>query len=176
MTLEEQLLVGNSTIIWQAVADRIQRNPEEIEDLMELYFHEEYHRYNRATQAVGHLFPHCPDLIQPFSVRMAKFLQTHPPIANRRSIMRLFQWMDIDEEIEGILFDYAIMYLRSADDPAAVKAYAMVVARRICEKYPELTHEAIDPIEILIEENFSTGVVNRARKELKKLRLIVQKH
>jgi len=175
MNIEEQLLVENSSKNWNIIVDEVLKHPKRMFDLMELYFHEEYHRYNRATQVVGHLFNQRPDLVQPYSNRMINFLDQDPQLAQKRSIMRLHQWMDLNEETEGKLFDYSIKFLYSKDEPVATKAYATVVARRVCERYPELASEAIVPIQILVDENFSTGFVNRGRKELKKLRKIMEK-
>jgi hypothetical protein len=84
--------------------------------------------------------------------------------------VRFCQSVEVPENVEGELFEKGITYLKSAEEPIAVKAFAMTALRRICEKYPELAAELIPHIEILVEEKASTGIVNRGEKELKLLR------
>ncbi|MBN4072831.1 hypothetical protein JYT74_02200 [Crocinitomix catalasitica] len=173
MNIEEQLMTENSKRNWNILITEIVKNPGQMTSLMKLYFNEEYHRSMRSSQVVSQLFAHRPDLIEPYLIQMANYLDDDPPTAIKRSVMRIYQWTEIDEEVEGKLFDYAIKYMRSKDEPIAIKAFSMTVARRICERYPELAPEAIAPIEILVEENYSTGTVNRGKKELKKLRKLL---
>lgn len=170
MDIEKILLSENSSRIWDTIAEYVIQHPNAMNELMRLYFHEEYHRYNRATQTVGHLWDKAPDLIQPYLIEMAKFLETKPPMANKRSIMRLYQWAPIEEEVEGILYDNAIEFISSSDEPPAVKAYAMTVARRICEIHSELIPELRSMLEILLEQEISRGQQNRAEKELARLK------
>jgi hypothetical protein len=54
-------------------------------------------------------------------------------------------------------------------EPIAIKAFAMTVARRICEKYPELITELIPIIELLVEQKISAGLNSRGGKELQLL-------
>ena len=59
--------------------------------------------------------------------------------------------------------------------PIAIKAFGITVARRICEKYPELANELIPYVEVLVDQKPSAGIVNRGEKELKKLAEILKK-
>jgi predicted transcriptional regulator len=108
-------------------------------------------------------------MVRPYLIEMVNGLSTNPVDAFKRNTLRTFQTSEIPEEVEGELFDHCIEYLKSMDEAIAIKAFGMTVARRICERYPELADEVILPVEILISENYSAGVVNRGKKELKKL-------
>lgn len=174
MNIEEQLLTINSTKNWEIIIDHVIKHPEKMQDLMDLYFHKEYHQYNRASQVVGHLWEKRKDLVEPYLIQMANYLDTNPPTAPKRSIMRLYQWADIDEEVEGKLFDYALKFIVSIDEPLAVKAYSMTVARRICEKYPELINELLPLLEDFVAEAPSTGTWNRAKMEIKKINKLLK--
>lgn len=101
--------------------------------------------------------------------KMIDALNHHSPDAYKRIVMRIFQTIEIPEEYEGKFFDLGISFLKSMDEPIAVKAFAMTSLRRICEKYPDLKHELIPHIEQLVSEKVSAGIVNRGEKELKRL-------
>jgi len=170
MTLREQLLKENSKKNWQLVVLRVGIDKQIFAELMHLYFTDESRVVQRSSQVISDISDVYPELLKPYLGKMIKHLNPTSINAVRRNTMRIFQTVDIPEECEGELFEKGMTYLKSIEEPIAVKAFAMTVLRRICEKYPELCSELIPHIEILVEENVSSGLVNRGEKELKMLR------
>jgi hypothetical protein len=172
MNLRDQLLKENSKKNWQLVAKTIGTDKQLFRELMDLYFNDVYRVVQRATQVISDISDEYPELLKPYLSKMVDHLEHGSIDAVRRNTMRIFQFCDVPEEKEGELFEKGIEFLKSAEAPIAIKAFSMTALRRICEKYPELADELIPHIEILVEENASTGLVNRGEKELAKLRKI----
>lgn len=170
MDIRKHLLIENSKQNWEEVCQYVGNNPERFNDLMQLFMHGEMRLVQRASQPVGKLGELYPALVPPFLPQLIRYLQTEPIPAVRRNTMRILQFIEIPEEIEGTVFDIGLNYLASEKEPIAVKAFSMTVLRRICEKYPELAPEVIHQIEILVNEEASAGILSRGRHELKNLR------
>ncbi len=169
MTIREQLLEENSKKRWNIVAAYIGKDRRRIANLMGLFFSDEYRVVQRASQVVSMICDRQPDMMEPWLEKMVDHLHENSIDAVRRNVLRTFQKSVIPEVSEGRLFDLSLGYMKSIDSPIAVKVFSMTVARRICEKYPELAVEVIPLIENLVRENYSTGTVNRGQKELNKL-------
>jgi uncharacterized protein (UPF0262 family) len=82
--------------------------------------------------------------------------------------MRVYQWADIPEEIEGKLFDIAIRFLQDSEQPIAVKVFSMTAAHRVVERYPDLANELYEAIRQCMPHG-SAGLKNRGNKTLKML-------
>lgn len=169
MDIKAKLTEENSRETWQTIADYVGDNEERLAEVMELYFGDDIRLVQRSSQVVSKICNRKVAMVRPYLIEMVNGLSTNPVDAFKRNTLRTFQTSEIPEEVEGELFDHCIEYLKSMDEAIAIKAFGMTVARRICERYPELADEVILPVEILISENYSAGVVNRGKKELKKL-------
>lgn len=167
MDIREQLLVENSKKNWLRVAEYIGTDRKRFGELMNLYFTDVYRVVQRASQVMSDVSDKHPELMFPYLGRLIENLNDQAIDAQRRNTLRIFQTLPIPEEKEGELFEKSLHLLTSAEEPIAVKAFAMTVLRRICEKYPDLSGEVIPHIEILLEEKVSAGIVNRGGKELK---------
>ena len=174
MNIREQLLIENSKKNWQIVAQYIGTDKQKVKELMQLYFSDEYRVVQRASQVMSDLSDENPELFKPYLGKLIQHLSSDSIDAVRRNTMRIFQTLDVPEEFEGELFEKGMTFIRSLEEPKAVKAFSITALRRICEKYPELAVELIPLVEILVEENVSPGLTNRAEKELKLLRKLVR--
>ena len=86
----------------------------------------------------------------------------------KRNLVRIFQYVELTEDLEGTLFDLCMKFLNDLKEPIAVRVFSMTVCSRIAMKYPELAPE----LRISIEEHYdhgSAGFKNRATKILWKL-------
>ena len=149
------------------------KNPKEIQQIVDHCQNNEIHIRQNSGAVLGKLIDHDKHLLDPYLIQIAELLKQTTHDAVQRAIMRVFQYSDIPEEVEGDLFEFVINALKSLEVAIAIKAFGMTVARRICEKYPELANEMIPLLEIIIAEKPSTGLVNRAGKELKKLNQLI---
>ncbi len=176
MNIEEHLLIENSRKNWDEVIAYIGEDEERFADLIHLFLNGKMRVVQRASQPVGYIGVKQPRLIRPYLIDIVHFLKSSPTDAVKRNVLRIFQFIEIPEEVEGDLFEIGMTYLKSAEEAVAIKAFAMTVLRRICEKYPDLAQELIFQIEILVKEKISAGLTNRGNHEIKKLTKIIEQN
>jgi hypothetical protein len=162
----------NSKALWLEIFNDVGSDKGKLSELMDLFLGDDQRLAQSSSQPVGMIGEKKTDLIQPYLVKMVKHLKTNPIDGVKRNVLRTFQFNTIPEEIEGEFFDIALNYLISISEAAAIKAFSMIVVRKVCEKYPELTEEVIPIIERLVEESDSSGLKNRGEKELFNLNVI----
>ncbi len=175
MDIEKQLSRETSRSNWNKVIAYVGEDEERFAELIRIFFTGQQKTIIGASQAVGVISEKQPRLIKPYVVDLIGYLKSNPIDAVKRNTMRIFQFIDIPEEIEGDLFDIAMNYIKSIETAIAIKAFSMTSLRKICQKYPELTQEVIFQIEILVKEQVSAGLTSRGQHELVKLNTILEK-
>lgn len=175
MNIEEQLSRETSRSNWNKIIAYVGEDEERFAELIQIFFLGEKKTIIGSSQAVGVIAEKQPRLIKPYLIDLIGYLKSDPVDAVKRNTMRIFQFIEIPEEIEGDLFDIAMSYLKSIDTAIAIKAFSMTSLRKICAKYPELSQEVIFQIEILVKEQVSAGLTSRGQHELVKLNKILEK-
>lgn len=175
MNLRQHLLDRNLKWNWDEIAKYCVKHPESIKEVVEFTMDHEVHVQQNAGAVIGKIVDLDRKILTPYLETMVSNLSNNPHDAVKRATLRVFQFSEIPEEVEGELFEYIIKALKSLEEPIAIKAFGMTAARRICERYPELVNELIPLIEIIVEEKLSAGLVNRGQKELKILRRLVSR-
>lgn len=173
MDIEAHLLLENSRKNWNEVMDFVGTDEARFAQLAHLFFTGSVQIVQRASQPFGSIAEKHPHLVKPYLAQLVEHLKIDPIDAVKRNTMRIFQFIDIPDELDGDLFEIGMRYLASMDEAIAIKAFAMTVLRKICQKYPELTPELMFQIEILVKENVSAGLTNRGQHELKKLHNLI---
>lgn len=173
MDLKKHLRDRNLKWNWDAIAGYCIQHPTSIKLILDYCLDEEIIIQQNAGAVLGKIIDQDKKALFKHQARFIEILRTNPHDAVKRGIMRVYQWLKIDEEIEGELFDFIIKYLNNPEEAIAIKAFGMTAARRICQKYPELTNELIPYIETLVEQKLSSGIINRGQKELKILRRLI---
>ncbi len=143
---------------------------------MHLVIHEKGRLARLASQVMTNLADEHPEFFSSKHLNdIIALLQNTKDSSIVRNSIRLFQFIDVPEENEGLFFELGLKSMKLAESPIAVKAFSMTALRRICEKYPELSAELIPQIEILIEEKVSPAIVHRGKEELKILHKLAKK-
>ena len=173
MDLRKHLLDRNLKWNWDEIAKYCVAHPKSVQQIVDYCLDETIHVQQNAGAVIGKLIDHDKNILNPYLVQLVNHLNHNPHDAVKRAVMRVFQYAPIPEEVEGALFEYVLNALNSREAPIAIKAFGLTVARRICEKYPELANELIPMVEIILEEKPSAGMVSRAKKEMKKLAKLV---
>ena len=174
MTLKALILSGNGKKAWEEVAQRAIRSEADLKLLMSYFECDDEKLAIRATQCVGKLHDRNRMILTPYLAQMIQGLGENKIDAYKRNVMRIFQTAQIPEAYEGHLFDYAFTFLEDKTEPIAVKAFSMTVCRRIAQNHKDLAPEVIGAIELVLEENDSAGVINRAKKEIKRLEKLLE--
>jgi hypothetical protein len=170
MDLKPHLRGRNLKWNWDSITKHCVENPSSIEDVLAYCTDEETIIQQNAGAVLGKIIDLDKKILIQYEQRILDLLGTDPHDAVKRAAMRVFQFIEIDEEVEGQLFDTAMTYVNNPEEAIAVRAFGMTAARRVCEKYPELANELLPPIEVMVDQKLSSGIVNRGEKELKILR------
>lgn len=174
MNLSDKILKENSRKNWEEVGNHIVRNPEKFDELIQLVIHGKGRLARLASQVMTNLADDHPEFFsENYLTALVDLLVSVKDFSIIRNTVRIFQFITVPEEKEGLLFELGLKFIRQPDSPIAVKAFSMTALRKICEKYPELAGELIPLIEILIEEKVSPGISNRGKKELDELKKIL---
>lgn len=170
MNISETLRQGHSKALTNQIVEYVGTHPSRLQELMDCFLSNEMRISQRASWAIGWIGEQKPELFAPYHLHLlAALRQEQPHKAIRRNTMRIYQFIDIPDDIESELYDLGISFIMDIQEATAVKAFSLRVCERIVERYPELAHEVI----VVIDEfyNFwSSGLQNRARKFLKKWR------
>ena len=169
LTIEEELMRDHSKKTWERIAIRAIKNPVDLEELMTCFFSKNYRLIQRSSQCLSKIHDLDHTVIAPYFHQIISCLNQESIDAYKRNTLRIFQDAEIPEDDQSRLFDLSLAFLLDKGEPIAIKAFAMTVLRKICEKYPELSGEVIHAIEIILEESPSPGIKNRGEKELNKL-------
>ncbi len=159
--------------VWKEIINDVGNNREKFEDIMSIFFSDNYRLVQRVSQVVGVIGEKQQHLIKPYLPKMLIILNETKIDAVKRNVLRIFQFIDIPEEMEGQLFDLALTFFKSNEEPIAIRVFSMTALRKVCEKYPELSQEIIPTLEIILEENKSGGIQSRGKRELKTLRKLL---
>ncbi len=151
------------------IVDYLLAHPEEVHELMNLFFGDELITTQYSAWVVGKLGERRPELIFPYFPRMIKSMSIgNCTDAVYRNSFRVLQFQKVDESLWGDLFDLCIEVLISNKMAVAIKVFAMTTAFNIVKEVPELKNELKLVVEELIPEG-TAGIKSRGSKVLKAL-------
>lgn len=126
------------------MVDFFLQNPDKIPELIECCMDPSDSVDMRATWILNYLAGKDQSLVQPYLQDLVSYMAGDVHTGVKRHVMRLFEDIDIPEELEGILYDHCIEFILNPKLPVAVPAFAMTVGTKICIKYPELIEEFLE--------------------------------
>jgi hypothetical protein len=173
MDLKPHLRDRNLKWNWDAISKYCVENPKSIHDILDYCNDDEIGIQQNAGAVLGKIINLDKSVLIPHEQRILSCLKSNPHNAVKRAAMRVFQFIEISKEVEGELFDTAMAFVNNPEEPIAVRAFGMSAARRVCELYPELANELIPPIEVMVDQKLSSGIVSRGKRELKILRELI---
>ena len=166
MNLYRLLSTDRSKAGRDRVVSYVQKDAGRFKQLFDLFRNGEPRIAQRASWAVSHCAEKYPELIFPYRKELADYLQTpgiHDSI--KRNILRIFQDIDIPQELEVNLLERCFGYLMDKKEAVAIRVFAMQVLANLSKKYPEIKNE----LRILIEDELpyaKPAFVSRGRKIL----------
>ena len=165
MKIREEILKEHSRTQAEKIASYIGNNEIRFAELMELFFGNTYRVTQRAAWIVSICAERNPFLIEPFLSKMVNNLEREVHDAVKRNTLRIFQSIELPKKLWGKTVNICFRFLIDADEPIAVKVFAMTVLSNICKYEPELKNE----LKLVLEdqlENASAGFKSRAQKVL----------
>jgi hypothetical protein len=169
MNIKEELLKEHSKAQTMRIVAFVGVDKKRFQELMQLFLNNEYRITQRAAWSVSYCAIAHPALIKPYmSELIAKLKEPNVHDAVKRNIVRIWEAIDIPDDNSGEIYDICFGYLRSLDEPIAVKAFSMTVLGKICRNYLELKEELKASIEDMMPFG-SPAIVSRGKKLLKEL-------
>lgn len=142
MDIREALLAGHSLAQTMKIVRYIGGDPVRFKELMDNFLGDTYRISQRAAWAVNYCAEHHPELVKPYFSKLIEQLgrdDAHPAV--RRNVARLLQFVEIPPKLHGRVFDACYNLVNDAEQPVAVRVFAMTVAAKIAKNEPELLNE-----------------------------------
>lgn len=168
MNIKTQLLTENSKQNVKFIVEYIGNDPTRFDELIQLFFYNEIRVAQRASWALGMCGERYPELVKPYLTEMVQHLKKPKHNAVRRNIVRIFQFIEIPEELLGETVDICFSLLNDPQEAIANRVFSMTVLYNACLREPLLADELRATIEIHYEDG-SAGFKSRGRKILKQL-------
>lgn len=167
--LDESMLKLLQNKNYKAFASVLFTDNDLLQDLIFHYFKSEDLRFVQAFSNVLEQFKkNNQSLLAPFYQDCILLLeQPHCP-AIHRNTYRYFQDVNIPEQHEGILYDFAFNDLQNIENAIAIRAFAMTTCFNIAKKYPDLLVELKDAI-LFASISDSPGIKSRSKNLIKKI-------
>jgi hypothetical protein len=162
MYLKEQLLIENSSLNKDYIANYIGNNTILFDNLIDLIFKGSPPVPLRASWVVCAVTDKYPHLLSPYMTRIVEHLTNFKHNGIHRNLLRQISKVEIPEELLGILYDICNKWLLSKTEPPAVKVHCMQVLFNISEREPDLKPELSLIIEQFID-NDSAALRSRSR-------------
>lgn len=172
MDLRNKVLEKHSKENMQEIAQWVGQDPARYRELIHLFLYDTYRVTQRTSWALLHVHHLHPEMIQPYlkeAVENMRKPNIHDSI--KRNTVRIFQDIDLPEELWGDILDTCFGWLADPKEAVAIRAFSMNVLWKICQQVPELIPELKITIEDHIEYGTS-GFKNRGGKILKEILLL----
>jgi hypothetical protein len=174
MNIEELLIEEHSKAQAIKIAQFVGNDRERFDELMKLFLDGRIRIHQRASMPLCICADKHPHLIIPYLQTMLSNLKNPVHDAVVRNTIRLFQNIELPEDMWGEVWEICFEYLVSPRYPVAIRVFAMTVLYNICRELPELTQE----LKVVLEDQMpygSAGFISRGKKILAKLKVIEAK-
>jgi hypothetical protein len=169
----EQLLAGLSRFNTDLIVADVGCDPDKFAEIIQL-MHTKSPIAMRAAWVMTTITDKYPHLILPHLSTLIEKIPIHDHPGTTRSVLRTLAQVDIPEQYQGVLFNYACDCIENSAIPVAIKVYGMQILYNISQYEPDLKPELILLIENYLDVN-SAGFSSRGNKLLNKLRKETQK-
>jgi hypothetical protein len=165
---------GQSKNQTNTIVNYVGDDPLKMSALMSLFMDTQWHwRYNQwAAWPLGYIGRKNPDLVQPYLNKMLELMDNPTHDAVLRNIIRVFEDIEIPEEIEGALYDKCFNFLNDPAQSIAIRCFSMTVLYKIAVKYPDMLHELSEALQMHLPHG-SAGFKSRASKIIYKIKKTV---
>lgn len=173
MDIQKSLEKEHSKALTLAIVKYIGNDAKRFKELMQVFLKGEYRITQRAAWPLSNASIASPELVKPYIGKLIDKLKepgVHPAIP--RNILRLFQEVDIPEKHQAALLDECLRFISDPSVPIAIVAFAITVATRLCQPFPELKKELLLTFDQLQEQPQTPAIkvrIKNARRELNKI-------
>ena len=169
MDLEAEILREHSKRQALRIAAWVGTDRKRFGKLIALFLRGEYRVTQRAAWIVNSCAEEHPALIRPHLGRMIKRMQepgVH--VAVKRNVIRILQFIEIQEALLGEVTTVCFKYLASPAEPIAVRVFSVTVLGNVAQKEPDLKRE----LRLVIEQQLSSGSMGFCSRATRVLKMI----
>src|SRR5690606_22067506 len=117
----------------RAIAATVGNHPDRIQELVEFIGTEKKELVQRAAWILSYVADAHPEAVSPYLPKLTAYLNdSSAPVALRRNVMRILQFLPIPENIHDSVLHYAFTFLQDEKETVAVRVFSMTVIQRIC--------------------------------------------
>ncbi len=170
MNLREELLKEHSKTQSDKIAFWVASDKARINDLIRLFLTDEYRVVQRAAKAISIIAEYNPLLIVPYLDQLLSSVTKHKaPVAIKRNIIRLLQFIDIPEQFQGDIMNLCFDFLTNPKEAIAVRCFSMTVLYNLSIHYPDIKQELKTIIEDILENNTTPALRARGKQIMKSI-------
>jgi len=136
MDLKQHLKGRNLKWNWDSISEYCVKNPKSIDQIIKYCIDDEIILQQNAGAVLGKIVDIDRTILTEHFKSMLDNLDLNPHDAVKRASMRVWQYAEIPEDLEGEIFDVDRRYVSDHNEPIAVRAFTMTVARNIFHLYP----------------------------------------
>ncbi|MEO8514147.1 MAG: hypothetical protein ABI543_11335 [Ignavibacteria bacterium] len=174
MDLREEALKEHSKKQTLKMTAWIGNNEDRFRQYLYLFLHDEYRVVQRISWVLCEAAEHYPKLVEEnMGVIIKRLGDKDIHTAVKRNVIRVLQFLNIPKKYHAKVFNLCVNYLSDPNEAIAVRVFSISVATRIAAVYPELANEVIEYINVSLK-NSTAGLRSRSRKELSKLKKLIQ--
>jgi hypothetical protein len=150
MDIRAVLLAEHSKSQTMKIVRYIDGDPVRFAELMDNFLGDTYRVSQRAAWAVNYCAEHHHELVKPYFKRLVEQLEREDVhVAVRRNVARTLQFVEIPPKLHGRVFDACYNLVDDAEQPVAVRVFALTVAAKIAKNEPEL----LDELRLVVEKH-----------------------
>jgi hypothetical protein len=167
MDLKKELEQRYSQARNKKLVNLIGQDPGKFAALADHFFGQDLLVAQQAITVMSFCADKYPILIKPYLDRIILQLNNQPSVGVKRGILRILQHQDIPRDLQGLVADICFQYL-AAQEPPAIKAFALSVLANLARMEPDLNQE----LKLVIEDQMpyaSPAFKSRANKILQAL-------
>lgn len=164
MTSEDWLELIGSWENLELIAGEVLARPEKLNSLMEVALYSDHPKSWRAAWVADKIHDSRPDLIVPFLEKITLQLKEETQPGKKRQFLKLVSMHEIPERYRSFLMNYCLDSFMSAEEPVAIRVYALQILFHISEAEPVFKPELLSIIEHETELHPAPGVRARGKK------------
>jgi hypothetical protein len=170
MDIREEALKEHSKAQTNKIAAWIGNDDNRFRQFLDHFLYDEYRVVQRISWVLSVVADEHPEIVEKDIGRIIKRLDDKDiHVAVKRNVVRVLQFLKIPPRYYAKVFDHCINYISDPNETVAVRCFAMTVAAKIAQKYPELKHELAETIRISLK-NTTPGLKVRSRDVLRSLK------
>lgn len=167
MDIRAEILKEHSKENSEAIAAWVGNKSARMQQLIDLFLHDEYRVVQRLAQVVSKVGDRYPELVTPHIDSLVKRMTDEGVhVAVKRNVVRMLQNVDIPEHLHGDVMNTCFDLLADPKETIAVRVFSMSVLDKLSGHYPEIKQELTALLEAELEYGCTAGFRSRATKIL----------